>query len=370
MFKQKSKVLIALGVIALSLSFTEKVSAQTTDLIISEYVEGSGFNKYIEIFNGTGSSINLDDYELRLYTNGSNSTTTASTLTGIIADGQVVVYSHPSASAYNGATTDLGAVNFNGDDAVELYNANTGQSVDVFGVIGCDPGSQWTSVSNQTRDVTLRRNDDISAGVTVNPSCGVGFSSLENEWVEYSRNDVSGLGFHNFVSDTTGGTDTTDTGGDTTIVIPGCSADLFFSEYIEGSGVNKCLEIANNTGAAIDLSAGDYKVEIYFNGGTTPTSVIALTGVIATNDVYVLCDDGANGAFLAEADQTSNKSFFNGDDAVVLTKGGVNIDIIGEIGDDPGSSWTSGSLTTRDFTLVRNVSVVEGVSVNSAGFPT
>jgi predicted extracellular nuclease len=38
-------------------------------------------------------------------------------------------------------------------------------------------------------------------------------------------------------------------------------ADLFFSEYIEGSSNNKALEIYNGTGAAIDLAAAGYVVQ-------------------------------------------------------------------------------------------------------------
>ncbi|HPF90725.1 MAG TPA: lamin tail domain-containing protein, partial [Flavobacteriales bacterium] len=49
--------------------------AQATDLIISEYVEGSGNNKYIELYNGTSSNINLGLYQLRLYANGSTTAT-------------------------------------------------------------------------------------------------------------------------------------------------------------------------------------------------------------------------------------------------------------------------------------------------------
>ena len=37
--------------------------SQMTDLIISEYAEGSSNNKYIEIYNGTGAAVNLADYE-------------------------------------------------------------------------------------------------------------------------------------------------------------------------------------------------------------------------------------------------------------------------------------------------------------------
>ena len=41
-----------------------------TDLFISEYAEGSGTNKYIEIFNGTGQDVDLSNYQLWKVTNG------------------------------------------------------------------------------------------------------------------------------------------------------------------------------------------------------------------------------------------------------------------------------------------------------------
>jgi len=50
-------------------------------------------------------------------------------------------------------------------------------------------------------------------------------------------------------------------------------ADLFFSEYIEGTSNNKALEIYNGTGTAIDLAAEGYVVQMYFNSGTTPLLV-------------------------------------------------------------------------------------------------
>lgn len=44
--------------------------SQATDLIISEYAEGTSFNKYIEIYNGTGDSVDLTGYELWRVSNG------------------------------------------------------------------------------------------------------------------------------------------------------------------------------------------------------------------------------------------------------------------------------------------------------------
>ncbi len=138
------------------------------------------------------------------------------------------------------------------------------------------------------------------------------------------------------------------------------TSDLFFSEYIEGSSNNKALEIYNGTGAPVDLSAGDYAVEIYFNGNTSPGTTIALTGTVADGDVFVLADNDAAAAILAQADQTSTSNFFNGDDAVVLRKGGTIIDAIGQTGVDPGSQWGSGDTSTQDNTLRRQANVCGG----------
>ena len=48
--------------------------------------------------------------------------------------------------------------------------------------------------------------------------------------------------------------------------------ELFISEYVEGSSNNKALEIYNGTGAAVDLAADGYSVQLYSNGTTTPAS--------------------------------------------------------------------------------------------------
>ena len=117
------------------------------------------------------------------------------------------------------------------------------------------------------------------------------------------------------------------------------STDLFFSEYIEGSGNNKALEIFNDTGAPIDLAAGGYNVQMFFNGSATAGLTIDLTGTVAGGDVFVLAQSSATGAILAFADQTNGAGWFNGDDAVALRKGTTILDVIGQIGADPGTEW-------------------------------
>lgn len=138
------------------------------------------------------------------------------------------------------------------------------------------------------------------------------------------------------------------------------TTDLLISEYIEGSSNNKALELYNGTGSSIDLTAGGYSLQYYFNGSATPGLTINLTGQVSAGDVFVVAHSSANAAILAVADQTNGAGWFNGDDAVVLRKGGVIIDSIGQVGFDPGSEWGSGLVSTADNTLRRLESVTTG----------
>jgi uncharacterized protein len=136
--------------------------------------------------------------------------------------------------------------------------------------------------------------------------------------------------------------------------------ELFISEYIEGSSNNKALEIYNGTGAPVNLASEGYNVQMFFNGGTTAGLTINLTGTVANGDVYVLAQSSAGAAILAQADQTNGAGWFNGDDAVVLGHGTTTIDVVGQIGTDPGTEWGTGLTSTLDNTLRRKPTVQAG----------
>lgn len=144
------------------------------------------------------------------------------------------------------------------------------------------------------------------------------------------------------------------------------TSELFFSEYIEGSSNNKALEIYNGTGALVNLATGAYTIQMYFNGSGTAGLTINLTGVVADGDVYVVANSGAAiPAILAQADQTNGAGWYNGDDAVVLRKGMTIIDVIGQIGFDPGTEWGTGLTSSADNTLRRKAAICQG-DVNGA----
>src|SRR4051794_6617177 len=146
----------------------------------------------------------------------------------------------------------------------------------------------------------------------------------------------------------------------TPVAASAAATELFFSEYIEGSSNNKALEIYNGTGSAVDLVAGGYIVQMFFNGSTTSGLTINLTGTIAPGDVFVLAQSAASATILAQADQTNGSGWYNGDDAVVLRKGSTAVDVIGQVGFDPGAEWGSGLTSTADNTLRRKSTVTTG----------
>jgi predicted extracellular nuclease len=113
---------------------------------------------------------------------------------------------------------------------------------------------------------------------------------------------------------------------------------LIFSEYVEGSSLNKALEIYNGSGTALNLGAINATLQIYFNGSTSPGQTISLSGSIPDGGVSVIAQPSADPAILAIADQTSSGILFNGNDAITLSIGGK---------DDSGSTPTPEELETK-----------------------
>ena len=178
------------------------------------------------------------------------------------------------------------------------------------------------------------------------------------------------------------------------IVAQDCT-DLFFSEYVEGPANNNGVEIYNPSNSTFDLSA--YSVNRYSNGSSSGPDTWQLSGSIAPGQAisigngqldsvwvtsywsvpvdptfYNACDLHCSGVY-------PTPFYFNGDDAITLEKDGGIIDIIGKVGEDPGSAWTDdasagytdangGTWWTKRQTLVRKSSVKKGVTMNPIVF--
>jgi hypothetical protein len=216
------------------------------------------------------------------------------------------------------------------------------------------PPTSWTwvdAVPNPGWTPSNNPNDEYMATFAVPPMLGspydLAFRFSGDDGATWTYCDLDGTNNNGYTVDQAGAMTST------TSVTP----TLFFSEYIEGSSNNKAVEIYNPTGVDVDLS--NCAVRLYF-GVPTPGTTIPLSGTLAAKDVYVVCDNDSTASILSVCDLPSPASFFNGDDAVELICNGATLDVIGQIGSDPGTEWGTGLTSTADNTLVRSCMVVAG----------
>ena len=188
-------MLTILTILFFSFSFTQ-------ELFISEYSEGSSYNKYLEIYNPTNTGIDLSNYQIWKISNGGDWVEGADnslTLEGVIASNGVFVICHTSIDESLLSVCDIlngsQSMNFNGDDAVALsYN---GEVIDQVGDEGDDPGNGWSvaGISDATKDHTLVRKSTIIFGNN-DWDTSAGSSADNSEWEVYAQNTWNFIGWH------------------------------------------------------------------------------------------------------------------------------------------------------------------------------
>ena len=131
------------------------------------------------------------------------------------------------------------------------------------------------------------------------------------------------------------------------------SAEIFFSEYNEGTSFNKALEIVNLTGENIDLEAEIYSIKKQSNGKNDWMGEVFLEGDLAHEATFVIAHESAISEITSKSKQlkTGAPLDFNGNDSVGLFKNGELIDIIGYY-DNPEDF-------AKDQTLRRKKSITE-----------
>ena len=270
-------LLLTLGMLLPAASHSVAATPQSpsggpaTDLFFSEYIEGSSSNKALEIYNGTGSSVDLSAYEIAIYFNGSSTPGTGQpiALTGTVADGDVFVIANTSANATILAQADQtsGSVSFNGNDVVVLRKNGT-TVVDSIGQIG--------DSADFAKDVTLVRNPSIITGDT-NPDDAFNPSA---EWTSNPVDDATDLGSH-----------TINSGGPQPI-IASCPSPV---EVLEGFSTSEQITARDNDSAAISASLT-----------VTATNAISLTSATTSTGLFTatlnVADTLDNGTYTATID--------------------------------------------------------------------
>ena len=251
-------------------------SAQEThtysDLIISEYLEGSANNKAIEIYNGTGADVDLAAYSLMKQTNGKGDYKNEQVLTGTLADGETFVLVNSQASDELKALGDMtsNVTSFNGNDAVALFKS--GEKIDEVGVFG--DSTMWGE------NVTLRRIYGEGPTATYD----------ETEWEEGDFDDYSDLG--KFGADTEAPVIEMVTGeaSDPTTIM------VHFSETLDAASAANVANYSLDNGATVDSA-------IYEEGRTY---VVLRTSSLTPATEYTIT---VNGVADRSGNATSNATY-------------------------------------------------------------
>lgn len=243
--------LFVLFFVFLSPTFVAESLQTPTELFFSEYIEGSSNNKSLELYNGTGSTINLaaGNYTISMYFNGATTANTVIDLTGTVASGDVYVLSDEDANSAIQAETDQtnGSSFFNGNDTVVL--TKNGEIIDAIGELGASPGDEWGDGLTSTKDNTLRRKSSVCAG----DSNQADSFDPALEWDGFSSNNADDLGSH-----------TVNCGGDVTPPPLSCDTPVALTEIyaIQGSGMTSPL--VGNSVTIEGVVTGDFQT----NGNT------------------------------------------------------------------------------------------------------
>ncbi|MEO5777924.1 MAG: lamin tail domain-containing protein [Flavobacterium sp.] len=272
-----------------------------TDLIISEVTDTNyGGLSYIEIYNGTGTTVDLSAYNLQFYSNGAGApyATTGvggvAAFSGMLADGQTyTVSTAPSAAVCNGTTgsgslanlqTTANGVNFgiNVDDQIILYKGAT--KIDSWG----DNTGNWSaSLGIATEGADFRRNP-LAATL---PSTTYNNSDwIVTDWAGTGSgacptNDYSNIGTYNYTpasADTWNGTSWSDG-------VPPTLAKLAIIDGAYSTSSNGSFEACSltvNAGKTLNIDANQY-VAIQYNLKVKPTGNI----IVNDNGSLIQIDD-------------------------------------------------------------------------------
>lgn len=152
------------------------------DLIISDYIEGSSWNKAIQLYNGTSRTIDLSKYSLQKQSNGDGGFYSTLRLSGQLLPSKTYAIVHKDAietlkSKANLLTDTL--LQFNGNDAIQLIRS--GVTIDMVGQANAGADKIWGE------NLTLKRNQSVNHPVSV-------FNI--NEWNVFPFETYNFLGTH------------------------------------------------------------------------------------------------------------------------------------------------------------------------------
>ncbi len=313
-------------------------STSTNDLFVSEYVEGGSNNKAIEIYNNTGSAVDLANYSITLSNVSSNIQ-----LSGTLANGDVFVVANSSASSTILNIADISTTNlaFNGDDSITLKK--NGSVIDIVGTAGTSFGT----------DKTLVRMDTITSGTT-------GYSS--SEWNAYAKDTFTYLGFHTVVASNHAPvvsnpiSDQSSPADGAAIVIDATNT------FSDTDGDALTLTVTSNDTVVATATVSGKQINIMpMNAGTATITVTANDGKGGTiSNSFLITVTNSSVIGLTENFESGSKgSYTNGNVSLTTGSWAFNNALIGNLSSDRKNNTQSARIRSAG-------SIVMNFDVNSA----
>ena len=271
----------------------ETPAVDVTGLFFSEYGEGSSNNKYLEIYNGTDSDVDLTGLA---FPNVANDPSTVGEYEywntfpdgATVAVGDVYVIAHGEADETILAEADFTFTYLsNGNDGFCLVEGDEGAYtiVDCIGDWNGNPGDGWdvAGVSEATMNHTLVRKASVTEGNGGDWDSSAGTNEDDSEWIVLDENTWDYLGSHphDFSND------------DISIEITSPSA----GETVFASEIQVEFSVSNFTVGAVG-SGADGHIHYQYEGGdvgmhesTDPITLTDLTEGEYTLGLWLVDDD-------------------------------------------------------------------------------
>jgi len=253
------------------------------------------------------------------------------------------------------------------DLSISVTNVNEGPQLLVNSAYTVEENTMTVAtatVSDSTGDVTFSLSGTDASAMTIGASSGVLAFAANPDFEAPADAGADNVYNVTVTAADSAGSNSADVAVTVTDVVECTGAcDLFISEYAEGSSNNKYLEIANFTGAEVDLAG--YALPSVSNAPSTDgvheywnPDIFGANASIADGDVWVVCHPDSDESIIARCD-SQHTYMSNGDDGYKLVKGTEEsytvVDTLGDFMGDPGSGWDICGVEagTKDHTLVK-----------------
>ena len=179
-------IAVCLGFLGASSIF----SVAHAQLMFSQYIDGNSNKKGLEIYNPDATSVNLADYEIQQFNNGTTLKPLVFPLNGNLKSKGRFLVGHAALQTELGdKVNQVAGFTFNGDDAILLVYK--GKVIDRFGRLGEQPTSGGWGTTTISKANSFTRLQTVNPVTEIDPTTAFDLDGSWRAWKD--RNDFSNI---------------------------------------------------------------------------------------------------------------------------------------------------------------------------------